>query len=316
MDKVKEMAEEAEGGGNTKPPLKVRISAAKLWCFTLNNYTNVMLAELASLFQSYNCEWIIGKEVGDSGTPHLQGFIYFNCKGGVRPMEKVKNKSIHWEKCKGNKYENITYCKKDGDYIFGNKLMAQWIKEADSISEQKNYKVTLDFFYNYQLQIINIIETKPNYRDIYWFWEEDGNTGKTEFQKYIFTNYEKVCIVGGKSGDMKNCIVDYVNKTSFYPKIILINLPKSSSTYISYTGVEEIKDMMFYSGKYEGGMICGPRPHMFIFANREPPIDKMSEDKFQEIHINRELPHHKEIIDDQTDRSFVHCLASSAGGLV
>ena len=38
--------------------------------------------------------------------------------------------------------------------------------------------------------------------------------------------------------------------------------------------------MFFFSGKYEGGMVCGPNPHVLIFANDEPDTHKMSADRW------------------------------------
>ncbi|GAC77802.1 replication protein [uncultured marine virus] len=223
-----EMAKEEMGGGNTKLPPKKRISPANKWCFTLNNYTSEEMAELANLFRGINCDWIIGKEVGDSGTPHLQGFIFFHAKGGIRPMEKVKNKRIHWEKCKGTKEQNIIYCKKDGNFFFGGSNIEQWIKDIELKTEVDNYRVTMPKYQPWMGNILKIISDPVDYRKMYWFWDKHGNIGKTEFQKYLFTNYERVIILGGSSMDMKNGIVDYHKKNGYHPKTILINIPKSS----------------------------------------------------------------------------------------
>ena len=57
--------------------------------------------------------------------------------------------------------------------------------------------------------------------------------------------------------------------------------------YLSWCGIEEIKDMFFYSGKYEGGMVCGENPHVIIFANEEPPLEKMSNDRWRVIEIKQ-----------------------------
>ena len=57
------------------------------------------------------------------------------------------------------------------------------------------------------------------------------------------------------------------------PELIIVNLTKTLDLdYVSYTGIEETKDMLFYSGKYEGGMICGECPHLIIFSNELPSL--------------------------------------------
>ena len=62
--------------GNTKPQ---RSNPAKKFCFTWNNYPENAIKELlAPKFTMFEMDWIVGREIGDSGTPHLQG--YFECK--------------------------------------------------------------------------------------------------------------------------------------------------------------------------------------------------------------------------------------------
>ena len=69
-------------------------------------------------------------------------------------------------------------------------------------------------------------------------------------------------VLGGKSADMKNGVVEYQKNNTCLPEIVVLNIPRSfNSDYLSYTGIEEVKDMFFNSGKYEGGMIDGNSPH-------------------------------------------------------
>jgi len=44
--------------------------------------------------------------------------------------------------------------------------------------------------------------------------------------------------------------------------------------------------MYFYSGKYEGGMICGNCPHVLIFANEPRDTSKLAHDRW----VIEELP--------------------------
>ncbi|AJD07478.1 replication-associated protein [Odonata-associated circular virus-11] len=78
------------------------------WCFTLNNYSNLEISELKLRFEG--AVWyIIGEEVGLSGTPHLQGAIYY--KNAV-VMPKF-NPRIHWEAMRGNCQQSREYCSKE-----------------------------------------------------------------------------------------------------------------------------------------------------------------------------------------------------------
>lgn len=79
------------------------------WCFTLNNYSNLEISELKLRFEG--AVWyIIGEEIGHTtGTPHLQGAIYF--KNAV-VMPKF-NPRIHWEIMRGNCQQNRVYCSKE-----------------------------------------------------------------------------------------------------------------------------------------------------------------------------------------------------------
>lgn len=90
-------------------------------------------------------------------------------------------------------------------------------------------------------------------------------------------------ILNGKPSDMKNGCVDYFNKNGYTPEIILSNIGFDKNLdYIHYSGYEDIKDMTFYSGKYEGGVIVGNNPHLIIFANGEPCTEN---NKFRHMKI-------------------------------
>jgi hypothetical protein len=80
---------------------------------------------------------------------------------------------------------------------------------------------------------------------------------------------------------MKNGIVQYAEKSGYLPSLVIIDIPRSRHEWVSYTGVEEVKDMFFYSGKYEGGMVNGPSPHVLVMSNSKPDVSKMSIDRWK-----------------------------------
>jgi len=252
--------------GNTKQARKKTINAAKRWCFTLNNYNNFDISLICAKISQFCRYGIIGAEVAPStGTKHLQG--YFEFKDKRRPIGLFGEPRIHFELARGSKADNITYCSKENViYEF-----------------PKKYCCEIENLYPWQQEIVDVLRTSPDDRTINWYFEPEGCRGKTTFQKYVYGKFEKVVVLSGKGSDMKNGVLKYYEATQCLPEIILINVPRCSQKYISYQGIEEIKDMFFFSPKYEGGMVCGPNPHVCVFANEEPELSKMSSDRWNVV---------------------------------
>jgi len=96
------------------------MSAQKLrtrgWTFTINNDT---FEDLIGLIETDFEYLVIGFEVGDSGTPHIQGYIYFK---NPRMLKGVRNlmPRAHLLVSRGTALQNLKYCSKSGDfYEFG-----------------------------------------------------------------------------------------------------------------------------------------------------------------------------------------------------
>lgn len=61
----------------------------RAWIFTLNNYTEADVTEIQSWNQNDILAVSIGKEVGKSGTPHLQGAITWRAPKRFAAMKKI-----------------------------------------------------------------------------------------------------------------------------------------------------------------------------------------------------------------------------------
>lgn len=273
MDKMSKMDQNGSSGNLGEVILnspKKRSIASKYWCFTWNNYPKGALDQLVAIFNQLDIKYICGYEIGEKGTPHIQG--YLESKEKIRPIEKLKlDKSIHWEKRKGTKKQNLEYCKKDGDFHTN--------FSDEEFGPEKIKTVLPENFYPWQKSVVELSGSEPDDRKIHWFYEKTGNVGKSSICKYLCV-HKKAILLSGKASDMKYAIQQYVEKNGRGPKIILIDIPRESMNFLSYSGIEEIKNGMFFSGKYEGGMVLYNSPHIFCFSNSKPKIETMSEDRW------------------------------------
>lgn len=86
---------------------------AKHWMFTMNNYTPADLYRLSAPIPGVDY-LIFGKEVGASGTPHLQGSVCFQSRKRLQQVKAI----IGDAHCTVARHllQSIEYCKKDGDF--------------------------------------------------------------------------------------------------------------------------------------------------------------------------------------------------------
>lgn len=268
-------------GGNTKTPAKA--IRARGWCFTINNphpKTNDTFDTVISTFEKIpSSKWIVGLEKGEQGTQHLQGFIKFKNARTFKSVKKLLPRA-HLEKSKGSLKDNYIYCSKDGNFksnfdiiSFQEKIMQKILNEEYKSIEWKPW----------QRKTLDIIESKPDKRKIYWFWENDGNVGKSYLCKYICLTRD-VIICDGKRSDIFNQIKMKMDEKKV-PEIIICDVPRSSLNYINYGTLEKVKDGCIYSGKYEGGLCIYPAPHVIIFANEPPVTDELSVDRWEIVNI-------------------------------
>lgn len=257
-------------GGNTKPPAGKQDSACIKWCFTLNNYTDNNISTVINYFNSLpKTIYIIGKEVGEQGTPHLQGYVELGKRKRFTELSKL-NPKIHWEKAKGTKSQNIDYCSKEGNIITNIRLPR---------------KQTFPTFNKpWQLQILNLIKEIPNDRTIHWFWERKGGIGKTTFCKYLDIHHHATC-VPSKTNDAFHMIAKEIEAGNPID-LVIFDIPRTSLDFINYAAIEAIKNGFLISGKYEGLKCNFASPHVIVFANEPPKKSAISEDRWNIIDLN------------------------------
>ena len=102
------------------------------WCFTWNNWT----PENRATMESIVCTYIIfGEETAPTtGTPHLQGYVYFANARSLTSVRKIDGK-ISWRAAKGDAQQNFDYCTKDGRNVHERGVAPKTATEKETTSD-------------------------------------------------------------------------------------------------------------------------------------------------------------------------------------
>lgn len=281
------------------------------WCFTLNNYTP---AEVTSI-QSAECKYIIfGREVGEEGTPHLQGFVQF--KDG-KTMSAVKTTlgtdRLHLEVCGGNPQQNITYCSKQGDVFEKGVRPAQGkrsdLKRAlddinDGMRSRKKLRaehplvmakypnfieqILVDTapapqkpeieLHDWQKTLMETLKDEPDSRKVYFIIDETGGGGKSTFCDYVEAELENVQVM--KPGKYPDMAYELCDETT----ILLIDCPRATYEY-PIRFAEDVKDGRVTSSKYFSHQKRMKPCHVVFFMNEDLPYMQLSEDRIVKTSI-------------------------------
>lgn len=180
------------------------------WCFTINNYDDANIESLATVDAKYLC---FGREVGEQGTPHLQGFVQFK---NARRFDSVRSclpDGAHIEPCKGSAVQNVKYCEKDGDFTergtrpISNKRKGEmeqerWsevitmCKEGDLNAVAEEYpQVFIGHYRTLKMIKKDYMPSVPDADELsgVWYYGAPG-TGKSYTARQVFTGgYLKMC---------------------------------------------------------------------------------------------------------------------------
>ncbi len=261
---------------------KAIIFRARRICLTLNNYTEGELSNLVDLCKKQNWWYVIGKEVGTEGTPHLQGYIEHKKRGNcIRwdTVTKAVGTGIHNEKAKGSKEQNLAYCSKDGDFVTNIEILKT---AKERILEQQYSGIV---WRDWQLRIINSLKEVPDSRTINWYWEPNGDVGKSYLCKYLALT-ENIVLVDGSEKDTFHQLAKWMDAhPEQWPDIVLVDTSRNNFKYLHYSTLEKLKNGLMFSGKYEGAMLLTGWMHVVCFANEEPNKEEMSKDRWNIVRV-------------------------------
>lgn len=286
---------------------------SRRFTFTYNNHDQAVVDSLRTGLSQETVRYaIFGREVGASGTPHLQGYVSFTSQKSFTFFKKLVGDKAHVEVAKGDEASNFTYCSKDGDYEeFGSRSSSgrrsdlEDFKTAVKDGCYCKKRLTEDFtevcakyprfvaeYIRLQVPVPDIpmhpltewqqdlnqrLIHEPDDRKVIFVVDYKGNKGKSWFAKYYMTLHDNAYLGRpGKHADMAFQLPDHM-------RVFFLDCTRQKLEYMPYTFLEELKDGMVFSSKYESCIRRYPNLHVVVLMNQDPDMSALSADRYDII---------------------------------
>lgn len=291
------------------------MAQSRRWCFTLNNPAgNDEVDLIASLSRDDVTYAVFGREVGQGGTPHLQGFVIFSRPKRFNAAKQRINNRAHLESARGTSSQAAEYCKKDGNFEEYGELpveqgkrsdldrFIEWIKasplppsEGDIAREypmlwlryQRRLMQLVEFhrpapvleveeYREWQIGLNDELQQEADDRKVIFITDPEGGKGKSWFiRKFMSEHYGKAQFLSvGKRDDLSYAVDEFKS-------VFMFDIPRGNMEYLQYGILEQLKNRMIYSPKYESRTkILKSKVHVVVFSNEQPDYEKLTEDRY------------------------------------
>lgn len=299
--------------------------------FTCNNPSDDKHKEISDLLSDKSMVKyaVMQSEVGEKGTPHLQGYVVFNTR---KMYSSVINylKSCHIEARLGTHKQAKDYCMKEDTRLiftepiqFGDDsdipqpgqrtdllLVKNAIEKGTPIDEierdnfgafARHSKYFLEFYQKTRSKKVIEEQKVEMLKDSLRYWQVQV------LKKIQEQGKRKILWVHESKGNVgKSYLARHLQvvKNAFYvrnakkhdiafaynyEKIVVFDLTRSDQEFLNYSLIESFKDGRIFSGKYQSIMKIFKIPRVVIFANWEPDLSKLSKDRWQVIDLERQF---------------------------
>lgn len=307
------------------PPVPNQTSSARRWVFTLNNWEQSDVDEIAAWEIKYV---VFGKEhAPTTNTPHLQGYVIWNNAKRLSGCRRLLRGRAHWEISRGTPEQASEYCKKSGDFV-----------ERGVLPGGRNRQSTLERATEWVDGFINDNQRAPTQqeiaclcppafflRDFHLFaqyraaaahppnlregepraWQsalEQELLGEPNDRTIIFCYDQEGA--SGKTWFQQwfmtkypettqmlgvGRVVDMAYMVDVSKSVFFVNVPRGGMEFLQYTILEQLKDRCVTSTKYQSMMkVLHVVPHVVVFCNEEPDHSKLTYDRI-DIRTNFEI---------------------------
>lgn len=294
-------------------------SKKRMWCFTLNNYTDNDLTTISQWITTDRCKYgIVGKEIGESGTPHLQGYIHL-----IKPVRFTSLKKFlpnaHWEPAKGTPAQNKQYCSKDGNIFIeigeitssshkggtSGLVMKRAIEIINEMVEDRYTEPPEDqrVLFLYRKRIKEEVEHREAKIEMKKLKEKYENVTWKEWQQDLLDELDgvphprKIIVVVDKEGNKgKSYLSSYlltqgallsdttkkadIAYAMLKQRIVIFDLARHQQDHINWGTIEALKNGNMFSPKYMSKCKIFRVPHVVVMMNDYPDTSRLSEDRW------------------------------------
>ena len=291
------------------------MTQSKRWCFTLNNYTTDEQVLITGLYPEKVSYLIFGRETGEEGTPHLQGYFELVKKARLGGVKKLIPRA-HFEMAKASAEDNFDYCTKEEDYeefgeiqkkqgtrndlqdfkeaVQSGMLSIKELREEHSDVVAKYPRFAREYLNDYmpepelqnhplrewQGELYNALQLEPDDRLVRFIVDNKGNAGKTWFAKYYTKMHENAQYMEmAKKADMAYALRPEI-------RVLFVNITRQQVEYMNYSFLESVKDGLVFSNKYESGLKQLGKCHVVILMNQYPDMTLLSSDRYHITELN------------------------------
>jgi len=297
------------------------MSRAKRWIFTLNNYTEDDIERLRGLHPEHATYITFGYETAPTtGTPHLQGFVIFRERKRLSQAKEFIGVRAFCEMARGTAEANREYCQKDGLFEEEGgfeelpsrgqdgqiRQFTVWfeafVRDEGRVPTEREWFVAypalavrypngmkelvkhlspeveleLGTLKPWQSDLETILVGDSDDRTVMFFVDPEGGAGKTFFQRWMMTKYPNQCQV--LSSGRRDDIAHAINENC---RCFMFNIPRGGMEYLQYGILEQLKDRMVFSPKYNSRTkLFRSMVHVVVFCNEEPDLNKMTTDRY------------------------------------
>ncbi len=281
------------GDNEAEPPVayKSRKDAkARAWIGTIN-LVDETLKDVTLEYVSQVCSeetngevsaYVYQLERGEAGTLHIQFYVRWKNAKNFDQAKEAMGSRCHIEICFNGKKAQEYCSKKDTRvgpcYTNLSRISASLMPNPLEGKEK----------YRWESELETELKGDPDDRKVIWYVDPEGGAGKTTMLKFLYWLFGSgLLIAGGKRAD-----ISYMALQAFQsgtPRVCVANLTRAEKEYVSYSGLESLKDGVVVSTKYKSQAVVLSRVlHVVVFANYEPDVSKLSADRWD----IRKLGHH------------------------